>query len=52
MLLVVIVIGAVVVAAFWRPILKLAIAALVVGFAFLLISGVVDILHVLHALIP
>jgi hypothetical protein len=50
--LVVIVIAAVVVAAFWRMILKVGLAALVIGFMFLLVSGVLDVLHVLRALIP
>jgi hypothetical protein len=50
--LVVIVIAAVVVAAFWRMILKVGLAALVIGFLFLLVSGVLDVLHGLRALIP
>jgi hypothetical protein len=51
-ILVVIVIATVVVAVFWRAILKVGIAALVIGFMFLLVSGALDVLHVLHALIP
>ena len=47
-----IVIAAVVVAVFWRMILKVGIAALIIGFMFLLVSGVLEVLHVLHALIP
>jgi len=51
-ILVVIVIAAVVVAVFWRMILKVGLAALVIGFMFLLVSGALDVLHVLRALIP
>jgi hypothetical protein len=51
-MLVVIVIAAVVVAVFWRTILKVGLAALVIGFMFLLVSGALDVLHVLRALIP
>ena len=47
-----IVIAAVVVAVFWRMILKVGIAAIVIGFMFLLVSGALEALHVLHALIP
>jgi hypothetical protein len=50
-ILVVIVIAAVIVAVFWRMILKVGIAAMVIGFLYLLVSGVADVLHVLHALI-
>ena len=42
----------VVVAVFWRAILAIATAAIVVGFVFLLVITVADILHALHALIP
>ena len=50
--LVLIIIAAVVVAVFWRAILKIAIAALIIGFVFLLVDGMLVILHGLHALIP
>jgi hypothetical protein len=49
--LVLIVIAAVVVSAFWRTILKIGIAAIIIGFAFLLVSGLLEILHGLHALL-
>ena len=42
----------VVVAVFWRAILAIGIAAVIVGFVFLLVTILVDILHGLHALIP
>lgn len=50
--LVLIIIAAVIAAFFWRPILKIAIAALVIGFAFLFVTGLLEIVHGLHALIP
>jgi hypothetical protein len=50
--LILIVIAAVVVAAFWQTILKVAIAALIIGFVFLLATGLLNIVHALHALIP
>jgi hypothetical protein len=40
------------VALFWRAILAIGIAAVVVGFVFLLVTILLDILHGLHALIP
>jgi hypothetical protein len=49
--LIVIIIAAVVVAAFWRMILKIGIAALIIGFVFLLVTSMLDILHGLHALL-
>lgn len=49
-ILVVIVIAAVVVAVFWRAILKVGMAALVIGFMFLLVNGLLDVVHTLHAL--
>jgi len=42
----------VVVALCWRAILAIGIAAIIVGFVFLLVTISVDILHGLHALIP
>jgi hypothetical protein len=50
--LVLIVIAAVVVAAFWQTILKIGIAAVIIGLVFLWVTGLLDILHGLHALIP
>lgn len=57
-MLVVLIIAVVVLACFWRPIIKLAMAALIVGFLFLLVSGLSDVMHILlgighslHALI-
>ncbi len=49
--LVLIIIAAVIVAAFWRAILKIGIAAIIVGFAFLLITSLLDILHALQSLL-
>jgi hypothetical protein len=40
------------VAIFWRAILAIGIAAIIVGFVFLLVTISLDILHGLHALIP
>jgi len=51
-ILIVIVIAAVVVAVFWRAILKVGMAALVIGFMFLLVNGLLDVVHALHALFP
>jgi hypothetical protein len=50
--LILIVIAAVIVAFFWRTILKIGIAAVLIGFAFLLVTGLLDILHGLRALVP
>lgn len=50
-MLVLIVIAAVVVAAFWKTLFKVAIAALVIGFAFLCVTSVLEIMHGLYALI-
>ena len=49
--LILIIIGAVLLAAFWQTILKIAIAALVIGFFYLFITSTVDVVHTLHALI-
>lgn len=51
-ILIVIVIAAVVVAVFWRAILKVGMAALVIGFMFLLVNGLLHVVHALHALFP
>jgi hypothetical protein len=50
--LILIIIAAVAVAIFWRTILKIGIAAVMIGFVFLLLTGLLDIAHGLHALIP
>jgi len=50
--LVLFLIAVVAVALFWRAILAIGIAAIVVGFVFLLVTILLDILHGLHALIP
>jgi hypothetical protein len=49
--LILIVIAAVLVAFFWRTILKIGVAAVIIGFIFLLITGLLGILHGLHMLI-
>lgn len=49
--LVVIVIAAVVVAVFWQTILRIGIAALIIGFMFLVVTDLLYVLHGLHALI-
>jgi hypothetical protein len=51
-ILILLVIATVAVAAFWQTILKLAIAALIVGFLFLFITGTLDVVHFLRALMP
>ena len=49
--LILIIIAAVIVAAFWRAILKVGIAMIVIGFAFLLVTSLLYILHGLQALL-
>jgi hypothetical protein len=49
--LILIIIAAVIVAAFWRAILKVGIAVIIIGFAFLLVTSLLDILHGLQALL-
>ena len=49
--LVLLIIAAVIVAFFWRAILKIGIAAIVVGFAFLLVTVLLEVLHGLQALL-
>lgn len=46
------IIAAVIVAVFWKTLLKVIIAALIVGFVFLCVSGLLEIMHGLHAVIP
>jgi hypothetical protein len=48
----VLIIAAVILAAFWKPLLKVIIAALVIGFVFVCVTSVLDIMHGLHSLIP
>ncbi len=50
--LIFIIIAAVILAVFWRAVLRIGIAAIVIGFMFLLVSGVLDILHTLRGLFP
>jgi Na+-transporting NADH:ubiquinone oxidoreductase subunit NqrB len=50
--LIVVIIAAVAVAAFWRTILKVGIAAVIIGFIFLLIAGLLEVLQGLRGLIP
>jgi hypothetical protein len=51
-MLVLIIIAAVILAVFWKTLLKIIIAALIIGFVFLCVTSVLDIAHALHALIP
>lgn len=51
MLVLIVLIAAVILAAFWKTLLKVLIAALVIGFVFLCVTSVLDIMHGLHALI-
>jgi hypothetical protein len=46
------IIAAVAVAAFWRALIKVGLAVLVIGFLILLFEGASAILHVLQAIIP
>lgn len=50
--LVVLIIAAVVVAVFWQILLRIGIAAMIIGFVFVLVSGLLEILHTLRGLIP
>jgi hypothetical protein len=49
---VIVVIATVVVAIFWRFLIKAGIAILIIGFVFIFITAVLDILHGLHSLLP
>jgi hypothetical protein len=51
-MLILIVIAAVIVAVFWKPLLRVFIAAVIIGFVFLCVTSVLDIVHGLRALIP
>jgi hypothetical protein len=46
-----IIIAAVLVAAFWQAVLKAGIAALIIGFVFLMVTSLLDILHGLQSLL-
>jgi len=50
--LILIIIASVVVAAFWRTILKIGIAAIIIGLVFLYVTGLLEIVHAVHALVP
>jgi hypothetical protein len=50
--LVIIVIATVIVAVFWRFLIKAGIAVLIIGFLFIFITAILDILHGLHSLLP
>jgi hypothetical protein len=50
--IIVIVIAAVVVAVFWKTIVKIGIAALIIGFVFLFATGLLEVVHGLRSLIP
>jgi hypothetical protein len=50
--LILLIIAVVIVAAFWRAILTIGCAAVIIGFVFLLVSGLLEILHALHMLVP
>jgi hypothetical protein len=45
------IIVAVIVAVYWKTLLKVIIAALIVGFVFLCVSGLLDIMHGLHTVV-
>ena len=51
-MLVLFIIAAVIMAVFWKTLLKVIIAGVIIGFVFLCVTSVLDIAHVLHALIP
>jgi hypothetical protein len=46
--LILIIIAAVITAAFWRTILKIGIAVVIIGFTFLLVTGTLDFLHAMQ----
>ena len=46
------VVAVVTVAVFWRFILKVGISAVIIGFIFLLVTVLLEIIHSLRALIP
>lgn len=49
--LILVIIGVIVVYAFWRTIFKVVIIALIIGFVFLLVTSTLDIVHVLRAML-
>jgi hypothetical protein len=46
------IIVAIAVAAFWKALVKIGLAVLVIGFLFLMFSGASALVHGVHALIP
>lgn len=50
--LVILIIATVVVAFFWRVLIKIGLAAICVGFAFLMVTGLLEFFHGLRSLIP
>jgi arginine exporter protein ArgO len=50
--LILIIIGVLVVYAFWRTIFKVVLVALIVGYVFLLVTGTLDVVHALRSLLP
>jgi hypothetical protein len=51
-MLILLIVAAVILAVFWKALLKVIIAALIIGFVFMCVTSVLDIVHSLHALIP
>jgi hypothetical protein len=51
-MLILLIIAAVILAVFWKTLLKVIIAALIIGFVFMCVTSVLDIVHSLHAMIP
>ena len=49
--LILVIIGVLVVYAFWRTIFKVVIIALIIGFVFLVVTSTLDIVHVLRGLL-
>lgn len=49
--LILVIIGVIVVYAFWRTIFKVVIIALIIGFVFLLVTSTLDIVHALRAML-
>jgi hypothetical protein len=49
---VLLIIATVAVAFFWRVLIRIGLAAIVIGFAFLMVSGLLEFFHGLRSLIP
>jgi hypothetical protein len=49
--LILLLVAAVLAAAFWRAVVKAGVAAIVIGFAFLYVTGLLYVLHGLQALL-